>query len=121
MPLASTTAENNACTGLVTAASFFGLNSATPGTTGANEISGGSPVYARVAITWGTASAGAISNATTALTVNVASGTTVAYCSTWSLVSSGVYQIGAALNTSVTFNSQGTFTVAVGGLSFSAS
>lgn len=122
MARASSTAENNALTGaagLTTAASFFGLNSADPGTTGASEISGGS--YARVAITWGTASAGSVANATTALVVNVPASTTVDFFSTWSLISAGVYQIGGALNTSVTFNTAGTFTVAVGGLTLSAS
>lgn len=114
MARASATAEDNALAGLVTAAGFFGLNSTDPGTTGAAEISGGS--YARVAITWGTASAGSIANATSALTVNVPASTSVAWFSTWSLVTAGVYQIGGALNTSVTFTTAGTFTVAVGGL-----
>lgn len=121
MARASATAEDNALTGLVTAAGFFGVNSGDPSTTGANEISGGSPAYARVAITWGTASAGSIANATSALTVNVPGSTTVAWFSTWSLVSSGVYQIGGALGSSITFGTQGTLTVAVGALTLLAS
>jgi hypothetical protein len=121
MARASATAENNALGGLVAAASFFGLNSTDPGTTGAAEISGGSPAYARVGITWGSPGSGSVANITSALVSNVPASTTVAFFSTWSLVTAGVYQIGGALNTSVTFNSQGTFTVAVGGLTLTAS
>jgi hypothetical protein len=119
MARASATCEDNALAGAVTAASFFGLNTADPGTTGAGEISGGA--YARVAITWGTASAGSIANITSALTVNVPPSTTVSFFSTWSLVSSGVYQIGGALSATITFVTAGTLTVAVGGLTLTAS
>ena len=103
---------------------WFGLNSTDPGTTGAAEISGGSPPYARVAITWGTIASGSVANSTSALTLNVPASTTVAFFSTWGAASgsgSGGYQIGGALSTSITFNSQGTLTVAVGGLTLTAS
>jgi hypothetical protein len=132
MARASANAEDNALTGMVSgaggsytgSAAYFGLNSTDPGTTGAAEISGGAPAYARVAITWGTASAGSVANATSALTLNVPAATTVAYFSTWGAATGttgGGSMIGGALNTSVTFNSQGTFSVAVGGLQLSAS
>lgn len=121
MARASATAEDNALTGLVAAAGFFGLNTGDPGTTGASEVSGGSPAYARVAITWGTAAAGSVANATSALTLNVPASTTVAWFSTWSLISSGVYQIGGALGSSITFGTQGTLVIAVGALTITAS
>ena len=119
MARASAACEDNALTGAVTSAAYFGLNSGDPVTTGANEISGGS--YARVAISWGTASAGSIANITSALTVNVPASTTVSYFSTWSLITSGVYQIGGALSSTITFGTAGTLTVAVGGLTLTAS
>jgi hypothetical protein len=122
MALASATAEDNALTGLITDAAYLGINTATPGTTGASECSGGS--YARVAITWGTASAGSIANITSALTVNIPSGDTVDYFSTWGASSgtgSGGYQIGGALSASIDFTTAGTLTIAVGGLTLTAS
>jgi hypothetical protein len=119
MARASATCEDNALTGAVTAAAYFALNTADPGTGGASEVSGGS--YARVAISWGTASAGSIANITTALTVNVPASTTVDYFSTWSTLTTGVYQIGGALSASITFGTAGTLTVAVGGLTITAS
>lgn len=101
---------------------FLGLNSTDPGTTGANEISGGS--YARVSITWGTIASGTVANATSALTVNVPASTTVAFFSTWGAASgtgSGGAQIGGALSSSVTFGTAGTLTIAIGGLTLTAS
>lgn len=130
MARASAIAEGNALIGMTAgaggsytgSAAYVGLNSADPGTTGASEISGGSPAYARDAITWGAESAGAIANSTS-MSLNVPASTTVDYFNTnsTSTISGGTgYQIGGALNASVTFNSQGTFTIASGGLSLAA-
>jgi hypothetical protein len=50
----------------------------TPGTgtnAAATEATGGSPAYARIAVTWGTPAAGVVANATTALTFDVPAGT----------------------------------------------
>jgi hypothetical protein len=118
MARASTTAEDTALTSLQTPAAFISLHSADPGTSGASEISGGS--YARIAVTWGTAAAGSMANTNT-ITINVPSGTTVAYFGLWTLVSSGVYQVGGALSSSQTFNTAGTFSIAAGGLTVAIS
>jgi len=51
---------------------YVSLHTADPGTTGANEATGGSPAYARKLSTW-TASAGVVSG--TQVTVDVPAGT----------------------------------------------
>lgn len=118
MALASATAENNAVTGLTTAAGFTSIHTATPGTTGASEVSGGT--YARQATAWGTASGGSIAN-TGALSFPIPASTSVSFFGTWSLVTAGVYQIGGSLGSTITFTTAGTLTIAVGALTLSAS
>ena len=69
------TSKDAALTAIGAAASYISLHSADPGTTGANEISGGS--YARVATTWGSSSGG--SNTGSQVTINVPASTTIEY------------------------------------------
>jgi hypothetical protein len=69
-------------------ASFGSLHTAYS-TTGSNEVTGGSPAYARSALTWGAASGGVKSLTTTLPTWNVPSGTTVQWFGLWDAVSSG--------------------------------
>jgi hypothetical protein len=124
----SASAEDNALAGITAGASgsfaggtpaYLALNSADPGTTGASEIAGSG--YARMPITWSVPSAGSVTNASTTLSTTVPAGNTVAWFSTWSTLTTGTYHVGGALNASVTFNSSGTFTIAIGGLSLTAS
>ena len=68
----STTGKNAILNGLVAAGHYISLHTGDPGTTGANEASGGS--YARQSITWPSASGGTISYAT-AVAFPVAAGT----------------------------------------------
>ena len=82
------------------------LHSADPGDSGANEISGGSPAYARKAITFGAASAG--SKAATTQPVFDVPAVTVAYAGFWD--ASGNW-IGGQAVTSETFGAQGTYTL----------
>lgn len=122
MARASTLGEN-ACLsgGLAATATWLGMNSSDPGTTGTGEISGGS--YARQAVTWGSASGGSISNSGSIVTPIPAS-TTIAYFSTWntSTVSGTTgYAVGGALSSSQTFSTAGTFTIASAGLTISIS
>ena len=67
------------------------LHTADPGTTGANEVTGGS--YARVAVTWGDAASGIKAN-TGDLEFNVPSGTTVTHVGGWSASSGGTFRGG---------------------------
>ena len=127
MSRASATAENNALTGLVSgaggtytgSAAYFAAHTGDPGTTGATEATYTSGN--RAAITWGTASAGSVANATSALSLNINSSQTVAYFGCWSAATAGTYHIGGALSSSINFVTNGTLTVAVGGLTLTAS
>jgi hypothetical protein len=125
MALASVTEQNQALA--TTGWGFISIHSATPGTTGASEITGGSPAYARVAVTWNAASGGAVTNSN-ALTFNLPSSAsapnnTAAYFGIWSASTAGTYYIGGALNGGtpiVNGATQGTLTIAAGALSITA-
>ena len=79
-----------------------GANSATA------EVSGGSPAYARKAVTWNAASGGtATQNGDVVL--DIPAGTTVTYVSLWNTAGTVRYLKKAV--TSETFGAQGTYTV----------
>jgi hypothetical protein len=88
-----------------TDSAFASLHSSDPGTTGANEISGGSPAYARKAVTWGAASNGQV---TVTATFDVASGVTVGGGGLWSAASGGNFLNGGTVSPQ-TFSQQGTY------------
>jgi len=91
------------------ALAYASLHSADPGDTGANEVTGGTPAYARKAVTIGAASAGAIA-ATNQPVFDVPPGTTVTHVGFWSAVSGGTF-LGYADVTDEVFASQGTYTL----------
>lgn len=94
MPL--TTAEQNAITDLATARwTHLSLHTADPGSTGANEASGGT--YARVALSWGAASAGDADAAEA--TVDVPAGAYTHY-GIWSASTGGTFRGGDNLRNS---------------------
>lgn len=102
MALASSTAENAATNAVVALAPDISLHTATTGTTGASEVSGGS--YARQGITWGSAASGVASN-TNAPSVPIPASTTVTYFGGWSASTSGTFEFGGALGSSLTTGS----------------
>ena len=117
MALASSTETTQAL--VSTGWAYVSLHTATPGTTGASEVSGGA--YARVAVSWSAASGGSISNSG-ALSINLPASTTASYFGIWSASSAGTYYIGCALSPSVTTGgSAGTVTIAIGALTITAS
>ena len=98
---------------------YLAFNSADPGTTGANEISGGS--YARVPITWGAVALGVALNSA-ALNVNLPSATTVPYFSIWSAITAGTFMGGGVLTPTQGPNgTAGVVNIAIGGLSITVS
>jgi hypothetical protein len=94
---------------LGTEAVYASLHSADPGDTGANELSGGSPAYARKAITWNAAAAGSMDDSNVPV-FDVAAGSTVLYVGLWSALTSGTFY-GATLVTQETYGGQGTYTL----------
>lgn len=84
----------NAILGLpaVAVATHASLHSAIPDETGSNEISGGSPAYARLPIAFTPASNGRlVKSASPAVQFNVPSATTVAYVGLWTSAVGGVF------------------------------
>lgn len=86
-------------------AHFISLHTASPGTTGANEVTGGT--YARVATTWGAVSGASTTG--TQVTINVPASTTITHWGIWDAVSAGTYYDGGALPASQTYSSAGTY------------
>lgn len=87
-----------------TGADFGALNTAYS-TTGANEVTGGAPAYARKGLVWGAAASGAIALTATFPTFDVPAGVTVPWWSGWDAVTVGNFlfmmPLGAALPTPV--------------------
>lgn len=84
---------------------FISLHTASPGTTGANEVTGGT--YVRVATSWSAASGS--SRQGSQVTFNVPAGTTITHFGIWSLVSGGTYKRGGVLSAAETFSGAGTY------------
>jgi hypothetical protein len=100
------------------AADFVSLHTDDPSTTGTNEVTGGS--YTRESPAWGTASAGAITNAS-AIVFDVPSSTTIKFLGYWSASTAGTFYGSRALDQNQTFATAGTYTIAIGNLSESIS
>jgi hypothetical protein len=105
----SSTGKNLMLNALGAVAVFVSLHDGDPGDNGANEISGGSPAYARKAITWNTAGGGTMDDSNIPL-FDVPAAKTVKYGGIWSLVTGGVFY-GAAAVTNEAFAAQGTYTL----------
>jgi hypothetical protein len=91
------------------AAGFVSLHSANPGENGESELAGGSPAYARKAITWSAAGSGTMDDSNVPV-FDVPAAGVVLYVGLWSLVTGGVFY-GSALVTQETFAAQGTYTL----------
>lgn len=94
---------------LASLAGFASLHSADPGDSGASEIAGGSPAYARKAVTWGAAASGSVAISNSPV-FDVQGGDSVAFVGLWSAVSAGTFY-GSADVTDETFGAQGTYTL----------
>jgi hypothetical protein len=100
MPRISITAANQAL--VVTGWSFISLHTGDPGTTGANEVSGGA--YVRVAVSWRTATGGVRTNSNT-LSINLPPSTTVTHFGVWSASTAGTYYLGGVISPSISTGS----------------
>jgi len=107
---------NRMLDGLTGGVAYVSLHTADPGSTGTSEVSGGSPAYARKAITWTAASASATSNSAQ-IVFDVPTSTTIRYLGYWSASTSGTFYGSRILDTAQTFSSQGTYTLAIGAIS----
>ncbi|HWU23095.1 MAG TPA: hypothetical protein VN088_16275 [Nocardioides sp.] len=82
------------------------LHTADPGATGASEVSGGSPAYARKTVAYTTASGGTGCDLSAAVTFDVPA-STITHYGLWD--ASANFLGGEALSASQTFASQGTY------------
>jgi hypothetical protein len=106
--MAFTDATLNAAVGAVTAlGSWISAHTADPGTTGANEVAGGS--YARLQTTWGSASSGDQTGSQVSL--QIPASTTITHWGIWSLVSGGTFVGGFELDNPEGFGSAGVLKV----------
>jgi hypothetical protein len=108
MAIATAQQKENLAVAYGTNAAYASLHTADPGTTGTSEVTGGSPAYARKALTW---SAGLVDGVVTAsATFDVPSGVTVTHAGVFTAVTGGTFLDKVTL-TSQAFGSQGTLTV----------
>lgn len=99
--------------GLTAAATHVSLHTASPGTDGDNEVSGGA--YTRESVSWAAASSG--SAATDAnIVFDVPTGVTITHLGYWSASSGGTFYGWRSLNASQAFSSTGTYTISSGNL-----
>lgn len=109
---------NAQVSGLTAVAVYASLHTADPSTGGTSEVTGGS--YARESISWGAASAGtAASDAP--IVFDVPGSTTITHLGYWSALTGGTFYGSRALDTSQTYATDGTYTIAAGNLTESVS
>lgn len=94
---------------LGTLITFYGLHTDVVGSGNTNEVTGGSPAYARKAATWNAAAAGAMDNSGTAV-FDIPASTTVKRLGFFSASTAGTYYGDAELADEV-FAGQGTYTL----------
>lgn len=97
--------KNSLATAYKNAALYAALYTTVPGASAGTEVTGGSPAYARKALTWGTPSNGVV---TATATFDVPTGVTLAGAGVHDALTAGNYLDGGAI-TSQVFNSQGTY------------
>lgn len=93
-------ATKEAASAAITAlGAYISLHTASPGTTGANEATGGSPAYARKLTTW---TAGASDGVTSGseVTIDLPAGT-YTHFGVWSAVTAGTYVSGGTITSTV--------------------
>lgn len=89
---------------------WISLHSADPGTTGAGELAGGSPAYARQQGAWDPA-AGRVIALVGSEQFNVPGPSSVSHFGTWSSQAGGTYYVGGQLSATEDYTDQGTYTL----------
>jgi hypothetical protein len=110
------TAKNLMLDALAAVADNLSLHTANPGATGTNEVTGGSPAYARQANTWNAAASGEAA-LTANETFDVPASTTITHVGLWSAPTGGTFYGSMELDTPEVFGGQGNLTVLAAGTS----
>lgn len=107
MAIQTTTQKNNLANQYASLATHGAVYTTAPSSSAGTEPSGGSPAYARKALSWSSASAGVVS---ATATFDIPSGATIVGIGVHTALTAGTYLDGASI-TSQAFASQGTLTV----------
>lgn len=91
MAIAVTATKESLAGSFAALATHASLHTADPGTTGTSEVTGGSPAYARVAITWTAGSSDGVYTTNT-LTFNLPASTAVTHVGLWSASTGGSFR-----------------------------
>ena len=110
--------KNLMLTGFTGSVRYVSLHTGDPSTNGANEVAGGS--YARKTVAWAAAASGSVSSASV-IVFDVPGSNTITYLGYWSAVTAGTFYGSRALDTSQSFATAGTYTIATGNLTESLS
>jgi hypothetical protein len=105
MPIAVATTKEALADAYIALGAYVSLHTGDPGTTGANEATGGSPAYARQATTWSADSTDDGVRAGTQVTIDVPAGT-YTYAGLWTAASGGTFIDKVAI-TSTVLSAQG--------------
>ena len=89
---------------------YASLHTGDPGSDGDDEVSGGSPAYARKTISWNSASGGSI-DSSNAPEFDVPGGTTITHWGVWTASSGGTFLFGGSLSAPESYGSQGDYTL----------
>lgn len=95
--------KNAALTAIIATGKYISLHNADPGTTGVNEIVGAP--YARVATTWGTVTAAAVTGSQ--VTLLLPNSVTIAFWGVWDALTGGNFWEGGPLPSSETYTGSG--------------
>jgi hypothetical protein len=107
MAIQTATEKNSLATKYGTDAAYGAVYTTAPGASAGTEPSGGSPAYARKALSWSAASGGVV---TATATFDIPTGTTIVGIGIHTAVTAGTYLDGGSI-TSQAFSSQGTLSV----------
>jgi hypothetical protein len=108
MPIQTAQQKENLAVAYGTNATYGAIYTSAPGASAGTEPSGGSPAYARKALTWAPGTVDGVVTATA--TFDVPSGATIVGAGVHTAVTGGTYLDGGAV-TSQAFATQGTYTV----------
>ena len=105
-----TTARNVGVDAIAALGLRWAAHTADPGgaNSASNEVTGGSPAYARKAVAWN-ASSGGVATQNGDVTLDIPAGSTVAYISLWNTAGTVRYLKKAVTNEA--FGAQGTYTI----------
>ncbi len=99
--------------GFASGVTFVSLHTDDPSTGGTDEVSGGA--YARESVLWDAAASASISTSAS-IVFDVPGSTTITHLGYWSASTSGTFYGSRALDTSQTFATAGTYTIAAGNI-----